>query len=82
MFCAKYYDNNMKEDEKGGNVAGMGKNKMAFKVLIEKIRMQQASWENNTDWIHVIRYSDQWRALANMVLNLQIPQKPENFLAV
>jgi hypothetical protein len=42
-------------------------------------------WENNkkmdlweigfvyVDWIHLAHYSDTWRALVNMVINLRVP---------
>jgi hypothetical protein len=37
---------------------------------------------NDMNWIHVVRDTDQWLALVSAVLNLQIPQTPENFLTV
>lgn len=58
MFFTKHYDNKMKEDEKGGNVAGMGNIRKAFKVLIEKSECnrrvgtttyyQKGFWTNRT----------------------------------
>jgi hypothetical protein len=32
------------------------------------------------DWIDLSQGRDQWRALANTVMNLPVPQKLENFL--
>jgi hypothetical protein len=36
-------------------------------------------WEV-VDWIHLAQDRDQWRALVNMVMNLQAPKKAGNFL--
>jgi hypothetical protein len=32
------------------------------------------------DWIHLAQDRDQWQALVNTVMNLQVPQKAGNFL--
>jgi hypothetical protein len=32
------------------------------------------------DWMHLAQDRDQWWALVNMVMNLWVPQKAENFL--
>jgi hypothetical protein len=34
----------------------------------------------SVDWMHLAYYRDQWWALANVVMNLQLPQKTGNFL--
>jgi hypothetical protein len=31
------------------------------------------------DWIHVTQNRNQWRALVNTVMNLQVPQEAGNF---
>jgi hypothetical protein len=30
------------------------------------------------DWIHLVQYRDQWRAIVNAVMKLQVPQKERN----
>jgi hypothetical protein len=32
------------------------------------------------DWMYLSQDQNQWRALINTVMNLQVPQKTENFL--
>jgi len=32
------------------------------------------------DWIHLTQDRNQWRAVMNTVMNLQVPQKAGNFL--
>jgi hypothetical protein len=32
------------------------------------------------DWIHLAQNKDKWQALVNTVMNLQVPQKADNFL--
>jgi len=34
----------------------------------------------DVDWIHVVQITDQWRNIADIVMNLQIPLKVEKFL--
>jgi hypothetical protein len=34
----------------------------------------------NVDWNHLDKDSDQWRALLNTVMNLQVPKKAGNVL--
>jgi hypothetical protein len=43
------------------------------------IDFREIVWED-VDWIHLNQDGDQWQALVNMVMNLQVPQKAENFL--
>jgi hypothetical protein len=31
------------------------------------------------NWLHLAQDSDQWRALVNTVMNLQVPQRTDNF---
>jgi len=46
-----------------------------------KIVIQEVSWERGAmDWIDLARNMDGWWALANSVLNLQVPQYLGNFL--
>jgi len=39
----------------------------------------EIGWEG-VDSIHLVQDRDQWWALVNLVMNLQVPQKVENFL--
>jgi len=34
----------------------------------------------SVDWIHLARVRDQWRALADTVMNLPVPKRAGNFL--
>jgi hypothetical protein len=36
---------------------------------------------NGMDWIHMAQNSEQWQALLNMVINLQVPLGVWNFLS-
>jgi hypothetical protein len=36
-------------------------------------------WDG-VDWIHMAQARDQWRALANTVLNLRVPENARKFL--
>jgi hypothetical protein len=38
-----------------------------------KIDLRQIRWDD-MDWINQVQDRDQWRALVNMVMNLQVPQ--------
>jgi hypothetical protein len=39
----------------------------------------RSRWEG-TDWIHLAQNRDQWRAVVNTVMNLQVTQKVGNFV--
>jgi hypothetical protein len=39
----------------------------------------ESGWEK-VDWIHVAQDTDRWRALVNMLMNLQVPKMAGNFL--
>jgi hypothetical protein len=73
----------MKEDETGGACSMHGDMRNVYKILIGKtdrkrprnkgkdnIRMDT---EEGVNWVHVAQDRDQWRALVNMVMNLQVP---------
>jgi hypothetical protein len=47
----------------------------------DNIRMclKERGWEG-VDWMYLAQERDQWQSLVNMVMNLQVPQKVENFL--
>jgi hypothetical protein len=47
----------------------------------DNIRMdlRETGWEN-VDWMHLSQVRNQWRALVNIVMNLRVLQKAENFL--
>jgi hypothetical protein len=34
--------------------------------------LRETGWDSK-DWINVVQDRDQWRALVNMVMNLQVP---------
>jgi hypothetical protein len=36
-----------------------------------KMDLKETGWED-ADWIHVVQYRDQWRAVVNTVMNLRI----------
>jgi hypothetical protein len=44
-----------------------------------RIGLREIGWEG-VDWMHLAQERDQWWALVNMVMNLQVPYKAENFL--
>jgi len=44
-----------------------------------RMNLTEIVWES-VDWIHLAQDMDQWQDLVNMVMNLQVPQKVENFL--
>jgi hypothetical protein len=72
------------------HVAGTGKLKNAYTILVSKsegkrpLGRHRHRWEDNirmdvreiecevVDWIHLTQGRDQWRALVNTVMNLQI----------
>jgi hypothetical protein len=37
-----------------------------------KIDLREIGWDG-MDWINLVQDRDQWRALVNMVMNLQVP---------
>jgi hypothetical protein len=41
--------------------------------------LREIGWED-TDWIHIARDRDQWRAVVNTVMNLRVPFKGGNSL--
>jgi hypothetical protein len=41
--------------------------------------LMEIGWED-VGWMHLCQDRDQWRVLVNMVMNLQVPHKAENFL--
>jgi hypothetical protein len=45
-----------------------------------KIEVRVIGW-SGMDWIHLAQDKDQWRALVNMVINLQVPYSVEKFLS-
>jgi len=49
-----------------------------WKVNI-KTDQKETEWER-VGWIHLARDCDQWRAIVNPVINLQVPQNTRNFL--
>jgi hypothetical protein len=44
-----------------------------------RTHLGEIGWEF-VDWRHLAQNRDQWRALVNTVMNLQVPQKVESFL--
>jgi hypothetical protein len=64
------------------NEARMGDMKNAYKILVgiprrrweDNIRTNHTEiWWEGVDWMHLVRDKDQWRALANTVINLWVP---------
>jgi hypothetical protein len=72
-----------------GHVALMGKMRSAYKILARKsqgkrllgrprrkrdirIDSKKIGWEG-VDWIHLPQDREQWQAVVNMVMNLQVP---------
>jgi len=43
--------------------------------------LKERGWEG-VDWIHLVQKRDQWRVLVNAVMNLRVPCKVKNFLAI
>jgi hypothetical protein len=39
-----------------------------------RIHVRGIGWEG-VDWMHLVHYMDQWRAVVNTVMNLRVPQK-------
>jgi hypothetical protein len=77
------------------HVTHMGKLTNAFRICIEKLEEKERTWHrwednikidlkeivcDDVDWIHLAQGKDQWQALVNMVMNLQVPWKMGNFL--
>jgi hypothetical protein len=46
-----------------------------------KMDLQEVGCEGN-DWIHLSQDRDRWRALANAVTNIWVPQNVGNFLTI
>jgi hypothetical protein len=42
--------------------------------------LREIGWEC-MDWIDLAQKKDQWRALANTLMNLRVPYNAENFLS-
>jgi len=42
--------------------------------------LSETRWEG-IDWIHLAQDGDQWQAVVNMAMNLQVPQKAGNSLS-
>ena len=38
-----------------------------------KIDLQEAGWGEGMDWIDLVQNKDRWQALANVVMNPQVP---------
>jgi hypothetical protein len=49
----------------------MGRPRYIWKDNI-KIDLKETGW-NGMDWIHLVQDMDQWWALVNMAINLQVP---------
>jgi hypothetical protein len=45
-----------------------------------EIDLKKIEWES-VDWIHQAHDMDQWRAVVNTVMNLQVPKMAGNFLS-
>jgi hypothetical protein len=43
------------------------------------VDLREIGWKG-VDWMHVAEDRDQWRATANMAINLQVPKRARNFL--
>jgi hypothetical protein len=73
----------------------MGEMKSAYNVLVGKpegkrplgrprhkwkirMKLREMGWEN-VDWTHLVQNRGQWQALVNTIMNLQVPEKAENF---
>jgi hypothetical protein len=44
------------------------------------VDFREIGWEG-VDWMHLAQDMDQWQALMNMIMNLQVPLKAGNFLS-
>jgi hypothetical protein len=44
-----------------------------------KMDLGEREWKG-VDWFHLTQDTDQWRAVMNTVMDIQVPQKAENFL--
>jgi hypothetical protein len=44
-----------------------------------RMDLREAGWES-MGWVHMAQDRDQWQALVNTVMNLQVPQRVGNFL--
>jgi hypothetical protein len=54
-----------------GHVARLGETRNAYRILVGKPE-GKIGW-NGMGWIKLARDRDQWRALANTVMNLVVP---------
>jgi hypothetical protein len=45
-----------------------------------KMELRETRW-CGMDWIHLVRDSDQWKALVNTVMNPLVPQNVGKFLS-
>jgi hypothetical protein len=43
--------------------------------------LREIGWDG-VDWLHLTDDRDQWQAVVNTVMNLQVPQKAGNFLTI
>jgi hypothetical protein len=52
----------------------MGEKRNAYRILVDNIKMdlREIGWDD-MDWIDLAQDRDQWRALVNTVMNLQVP---------
>jgi hypothetical protein len=66
----EFWSENLKGSDHWEDLDEVGNITMDLRVIV---------WED-VDWIHLAQDRDQWRALVNMVMNLWVPQKAENFL--
>jgi hypothetical protein len=46
-----------------------------------RMNLREIGWEGG-NWIYPAQDRDKWRAIANTVMNLRIPQKVGNFLTI
>jgi hypothetical protein len=53
----------------GKRPLGRSRRRWVFNI---KMDLREIGWDD-VDWIDMAQYRDQWRALVNTVLNLQVP---------
>jgi hypothetical protein len=68
-YCTNGGDEELVENPEGKRPQGRPKSK-----LVDNIRMDliEIGWDG-MDWIDLAQDRDQWRALVNTVMNLQVP---------